>query len=117
MTQLVSPCTQRLNCTAPLPPAVAVEEEEDELPEPVLLPEPEPAVDVLEEVPVPEEEPPPVEDEDPAELDEPEPAGRGGPRLMRISLSIRAKTARANWVCSTTSRPICVWRSCTLIAM
>jgi hypothetical protein len=103
-----------------VPPVDAVEDDEEELLEPAPLPEP--VVDVLEGFVVLDEDPDAeapllFEEEDPDELDEPEPAGRGGPRLKRISVSIRAKSARANWLCSTTSRPICVWRSCTLIAM
>ena len=43
--------------------------------------------------------------------------GAGGPRLKRMSVSMRLRSARASKLCSTRSRPIWAWRSCTLMAV
>src|SRR5438094_4896031 len=110
MSVSVPPCTQRLNWTAPVPVVVdgfeplLVPDPVDEAP----VDEPEPAAPAVPEEP---EALPPAADDPPAELDELDLAGAGGPRLERMSLSIRASSVRASRLCSTSSRPICAWRS------
>jgi hypothetical protein len=106
MIQFVSPWTQRLNCTVPVPPvvelAVAKLDAEPEVAELVfdaVVLEDAPVADVLLVLAV---------DEAPPEPDEPDALddfGMGGPRLWRMSLSIRENSARARMLCSTISRP------------